>query len=179
MPSDNDDILFRSPHPSDGYAIHQLIASSPPLDLNSVYSYYLLCSHFRDTCLIAEQAGAVVGFVSAYRPPNQADTLFIWQVVVTQLLRGHSVAQQMLNELLARSSTPPLSYLEATVNPSNIASRRLFERLAHQWDSSLSEQTFLEASAFGSQSQHESETLLRITLNSAPRNHQENQHAHI
>lgn len=148
----------------DGYAVHQLIAESPPLDLNSVYSYYILSDHFRNTCVVAEHEGEVVGFLSAYRVPEQLDILFVWQVVVSKAMRGRHIAWRMLESLLERFPEGELSCVEATVNPSNVASRRLFERLAKEQGSLMDEQTYLEAAAFGPSESHESEILLRVPL---------------
>ena len=165
MSSSPDKIHIRKPQANDGYDIHQLIANSPPLDLNSIYSYYLLSEHFRDSCVVAESQGKVVGFLSAYRPPQEPQTLFVWQVVVNRELRGKRVAWRMLESLLQRFERGELRQVEATVNPSNAASRRLFERLATEQGTTLEEETFLEASAFGPGGGHESEILLRVPLN--------------
>ena len=165
MSSTQDEIHIRKPQASEGFEIHQLIANSPPLDLNSVYSYYLLGEHFRDTCVVAEYQGKIAGFISAYRPPERINTLFVWQVVVDQTLRGQKIAGRMLKALLQRFEPSDLRYVEATVNPSNTASRRLFERLATEHGTALEEETFLDATAFGPGGNHESEILLRVPLN--------------
>lgn len=165
MSSSSDTIHIRKPQVSDGYDIHQLIANSPPLDLNSVYSYYLLSVHFRDSCVVAESQGKLVGFLSAYRPPHEPQTLFVWQVVVNRALRGKRVAWRMLESLLQRFDGDEVLQVEATVNPSNSASRGLFERLATAQGTTLEEETFLEATAFGPGGDHESEILLRVPLN--------------
>lgn len=164
MDPDTCDIITRKPEASDGFAIHQLIADSPPLDLNSIYSYYLLSDHFRDSCVVAECQGQLAGFLSAYFIPSRPQTLFVWQVVVASNQRGRGVASRMLDALLAQIDMSGLQAIEGTVNPSNLASRALFERLARKWGSQLQEQTFLEAGAFGPEGEHESEILLRIPL---------------
>lgn len=164
MSTGKDDARFRQPTLHDGPQIHRLIADSPPLDLNSVYSYHLLSDHFRDTCIVAEHMDEIGGFISAYRIPSRLDTLFVWQVVVSEKLRGRRIAWRMLEALLARFSRDALHYVEATVNPSNAASRGLFERLAKQQGTAIVEETYLDAAAFGPVGTHESEILLRIPL---------------
>jgi len=164
MTEHHNDILIRMPVIDDGYAVHQLIAASPPLDLNSIYSYYILSDHFRNTCAVAEYEGEVMGFLSAYRVPEQPDILFVWQVVVDKAMRGQRVAWRMLESVLRRFDTGQVSFVEATVNPSNIASRKLFEHLAKEQGTSIEERTYLEASAFGASEAHESEILLRVPL---------------
>lgn len=164
MLATQDKIHTRKPKADDGYDIHQLIANSPPLDLNSVYSYYLLCKHYRDSCVIAEYQNQIVGFISAYPLPQQPQTLFIWQVVVDQAYRGQRIAWRMLSSLVQRYQQTELQQVEATVNPSNTASRGLFERLAVEQNTMLQEEVFLDATAFGTKDNHESELLLRVPL---------------
>lgn len=165
MSATQDEIIIRKPRASDGYEIHQLIANSPPLDLNSMYSYYLLSDHFGDSCVVAEWGGKVAGFISAYRIPQRPHTLFVWQVVVAPSLRGKRIAWRMLESLISRFAPAEVTQVEATVNPSNHASRGLFERLATERGSKLQEEIFLESTAFGPTGEHESEILLRIPLN--------------
>ena len=173
MDPDTCDILTRKPEASDGFALHQLVAASPPLDLNSTYSYYLLSDHFRDSCVVAECQGRLAGFLSAYLIPSRPETLFIWQVVVAPEQRGRGVASRMLEALLARftgahlQAIQAIQAIETTVNPSNRASRALFERLARQRGATLQESTYLPAAAFGPGghgADHESETLMRLSL---------------
>lgn len=173
------EIYLRKPTRADGYRIHQLIEQSPPLDPNSIYSYHLLTHHFGDTCIVAEVGGKVVGFISAYIVPNRPDTLFVWQVVVDKSQRGRGIARMMLSGLLSRPECSNARYLEATVNPSNNASRRLFERYAEDWGEHVIEEEFLSATAFGEGSAHESEILLRIPLHSQQNLQGEKRHAYL
>lgn len=164
MSSPVEEILFRKPSIRDGRAVHQLISQSPPLDLNSVYSYYLLSDHFQDSCVIAEKNGQVVGFLSAYPVPQRPDTLFVWQVVVSAELRGQHLAARMLDSVLERLGEA-VHFVEATVNPSNMASRKLFESLARKHQTQVQESVYLQAEDFGPAAAHESEILFRIPLN--------------
>ncbi|MEO7170661.1 MAG: hypothetical protein ABIY39_09830, partial [Sphingomonas sp.] len=72
-------LKFRLPRAGDGPRIAALIAASPPLDTNSTYCNLLQCSDFADTCIVAERGDAIVGWISAYRPPSAPDRLFVWQ----------------------------------------------------------------------------------------------------
>ena len=155
------DILFRKPKASDGLAVYQLIKRSPPLDLNSSYNYHLLCRHFAETCVVAEHAGKVVGFISAYMRPDTDNTLFVWQVAVDSTMRGRGLAKALLSALLERPACRDARYLETTVTPSNAPSMGLFTKFAHEHGYALHESVFLEAADFGPQA-HEAEMLLHI-----------------
>jgi len=149
------------PATRDGASIHALVRDCTPLDLNSVYAYLLLCEHHAATCVRASMEGQTVGFVSAYRPPQRPDVIFVWQVAVSPDLRGTGLARRMLAHLLRRDAVRDCTYLETTVSPSNIPSRRLFEALARERAATLEESVLFSESAFGPAS-HEVEVLFRI-----------------
>src|SRR5690606_29326890 len=94
---------IRAPRRNDGAALHRLISECPPLDVDALYAYLLLCEHFSDTCVVAESAGGRIdGVVSAYLPPNRPDVIFAWQVAVDSRARGQRLGRAMLGELLQR-----------------------------------------------------------------------------
>ncbi|WP_303904356.1 diaminobutyrate acetyltransferase [Thiohalomonas denitrificans] len=154
-------LQLRKPVLDDGKAVHDLIGNCPPLDLNSTYNYFLLCSHFSETCVVGEQDSSILAFLSAYRLPKSPETLFVWQVAVDGALRGHGMAGRMLEEVLVRPACRGVRYVETTVSPSNIPSRRFFERYAEKRQLGWHEETFLTEEQFGGES-HESEVLFRI-----------------
>lgn len=154
-------LLLRAPQLADGQAVHALVRRCPPLDLNSSYSYFLLCSHHADTCVVAQQGHDIVGFISAYRLPQAPHTLFVWQVAVDARMRGQGLAGRMLEHLLARPSCHGVQFIETTVAPSNHASRRVFARCAAERNAAWQEEVFLTQEQFGAEA-HEEEVLLRI-----------------
>jgi len=151
---------FREPTVEDGPSIYDLINRCKPLDVNSRYLYLLQCSHFANTCAVAESDGSVQAFVSAYVRPDQPDTLFVWQVAVDASLRGQGVAGQLLVHLLARPHLNGVRHIEATVNPSNNASRSLFASLARKHGCDMHESMLFEERLLGEG--HEAEILLRV-----------------
>lgn len=155
------EIFLRRPQLADGHVVHALVRRCPPLDLNSSYSYFLLCSHHAETCVVAEQGGELVGFLSAYRLPQAPHTLFIWQVAVDAAARGQGLAGRMLEALLTRPSCAGVQFIETTVAPSNLASRRVFARFAAQRGAAWQEAVFLTRAHFGGEA-HEDEIMLRI-----------------
>lgn len=139
----------------------RLARSTRLLDLNSPYCYLILCKHFTDTCVIAEQDREVVGFVTGYRPPTNIYTVFIWQIGVSEAARGKGLGTAMLLSLLQRNSCRNVSHLEATVTPSNVVSKRMFQSLARQLSTQLSEKRFFGSECFPD-SGHEPEDLVRV-----------------
>ncbi len=152
----------RRPNKSDGRAIFELAsACAPPLDLNSMYLYFLIGAHFDETSAVVEAEGEVVGFTSAYIIPKQRDHLFIWQVAVDEAHRSKGLARSMLDEILARESCKDVRYMDATITSSNESSKRLFKAMARERGAECSEQSFLESEHFGDED-HEQEILFTI-----------------
>lgn len=155
------DASLRTPTPEDGYALNRLVSASPPLDPNSIYCNLLQCSHFKDTAIAAELDGELVGFVSGYIPPTKPNTLFIWQVVIADTMRGQGLAKKMLLELLRKLAASKLHFIETTITPDNEASWGLFRSLARELDTAIESRVFFARKAhFGGL--HEDEHLVQI-----------------
>lgn len=160
-PADTD-VIFRQPRRQDGGALHDLVAACPPLDLNSRYAYLLLCEHHADTSVLAELDGRLVGAITAYIPPQQPDTLFVWQVAVASEQRGKGLGASMLQHLLHDCvERQGLRWMETTISPGNQASHKLFTSFALRQGAGCSIATLFAASDFGA-SGHEEERLYKI-----------------
>lgn len=139
----------------------RLVRASGVLDENSCYAYLLCCQHFAGTSVIAAQQEKLAGFVTAYRLPEQPETVFVWQVAVAAWARRRGIALAMLRQVLAAPGCRDVSHLEATVTPSNAPSRRLFESLASQLGAPLRVEEGFRSTHFAG-GQHEDEELFRL-----------------
>lgn len=153
-------VSYREATPEDGPVVFELVETCGTLERNTGYAYVLLADHFRDTTILAESDGEVVGFVAAYRPPTHPDTVFVWQVGVHPKMRGRGLARSILDALVGRPGCEGVRYLEATVTPSNAASRRLFESFARRHGADAEWSAKYPAAFFGGN--HEPEDLVRI-----------------
>jgi L-2,4-diaminobutyric acid acetyltransferase len=131
------EVTFRVPVSEDGSAIWALIKSCGPLDDNSLYCNLLQCDHFADTCVVAEVEGESVGWISGYILPSEPDTLFVWQVAVSEKARGMGVASRMLAALLDRPVCADVCKLKTTITGDNEASWALFTALADRMGADL------------------------------------------
>jgi len=125
-----EELLFRTPTEEDGKDVWQLIKDTSVLDLNSSYSYLMWSKFFDETSIVVETNEKLVGFISGFIQPKSPDTLFVWQVAVDESARGKGLASRMLRENLQSDTCRNIRYLEATVSPSNEASKALFRKLA-------------------------------------------------
>lgn len=154
-------ITYREPQQADGLRMHQMVQSSGTLDVNSAYLYALLADHFRETVVVAEDAaGQLQGFVTAYRPPTAPHTLFVWQIAVAPAARGQGLGLGLLEALLTRPALADIQSIDCTITADNLASRRLFEKLAATRQRALQSQSYLHAEHLGGD--HAPEDLYRI-----------------
>jgi L-2,4-diaminobutyric acid acetyltransferase len=123
-------VRLRKPEPTDGARLLELVSSCSELDRNSLYCYLILCTHFRDTCIVAEYGSELVGFVSGYREPARPDVFFCWQVAVAASMRRSGLATAMLRSIFSNPTNIGMRLIEATVTRHNCASMHLFQRLA-------------------------------------------------
>ncbi|HEX6549382.1 MAG TPA: diaminobutyrate acetyltransferase [Gammaproteobacteria bacterium] len=151
---------IRMPNREDGADVWRLVGTTGGLEQNSAYAYLLLCTHFRETCVVVEQEGELIGCVLAYIPPQMPDCVFVWQVGVAPSARGQGLAGGMLDAVLKLPACRNVRYLTASVAADNRASRALFTGFARRHGVQLIEQEFLTADCFPEP--HAAEPLLKI-----------------
>lgn len=130
--------ILRKPNGEDGSSVWELIRECKPLDENSMYCNLIQCDHFGETCVLAELDGDVVGWVSGHVVPDEPDTVFVWQVAVSEKARGLGLGTRMLSTLLARDACDQVTKLKTTITKDNEASWTLFRRFAEKRGGTLS-----------------------------------------
>lgn len=157
------DITIRPTTLSDGKAITKLVKASGTLDVNSDYLYFLLAEHFSQTCAIAVgDQDQALGFVTAYRLPEQPATLFIWQIAVAEHARGHGLAKQMLKHFTKLAWFSTINQVVCTISPNNIASNALFKSFASELGGQVRIKPFLTSTHLGIS--HDDEPYVMIDL---------------
>lgn len=156
-------LTLRKPGPEDGADIWELVRNCPPLDTNSMYCNLVQCDHFRETCVLAELDGKVAGWISGHILPDDGETLFVWQVAVSETARGMGLGSRMLDHLVNRPACRAVRRLQTTITADNDASWALFRRFAR------SQGTKAEAQPYYTQTthfrdRHQTENLVTIRL---------------
>ncbi|MDA7430567.1 diaminobutyrate acetyltransferase [Primorskyibacter aestuariivivens] len=154
---------LRKPRSEDGAAIWELVRACKPLDENSMYCNLIQCDHFADTCVVAELKGEVVGWISAYVMPNDPETLFVWQVAVSEKARGMGLGTLMLKSILDRAECDDVERIQTTITSDNEASWALFRKFGKTQGTGLDVQPYY-TQALHFQNRHETENLVTIPL---------------
>lgn len=150
-------VAVRAARPEDGAVMRRIARESGGLEDNSTYAYVLLADRFGDATLIAEHGGEPVGYVAALRTAARPDTAFVWQIGVAAGQQGRGIASALLD---AVADVRGVRRVEATVAPSNHASRRLFESFAGRRGAAFAWSDGYHADWFGEA--HEAERLITI-----------------
>jgi L-2,4-diaminobutyric acid acetyltransferase len=154
------EITFREPTNTDAALMWRVARESGVLEENSEYVYNMFCHFFPRACVVAEVDGEPAGFIAGLFPPEQPDTVFVWQIAVDHAFRGRRIARLMLAELIRRNSSD-IRYLEATVTPSNDSSRIAFEGFARACGAGCARTVLFPAHEFAGPAD-EDEVLFRI-----------------
>ena len=76
--------------------------------------------------LVAEQNGAVLGYVGSQMVPPEADMM---NIAVAPEARRQGIAEALIGELISRLSASGVTSLSLEVRASNAAARSLYEKL--------------------------------------------------
>ena len=158
-------LCFRMPNATNGTEIWNLIQKCKPLDQNSMYCNLVQADHFRDTCVVAELNGKIVGWISGHIIP-QKNEMFIWQVAVCDDARGLGVGKKMLSELLQRKVTQHISKIQTTITKDNLASWGLFKSFSSKLEAELSHKPYYKREQHFD-NMHDTEHLVTIQLPSS------------
>ena len=155
-------LRLRKPDATDGADIWALVKSCKPLDENSMYANLIQADHFRDTCVVAELDGEIVGWISGHMIPSK-DEFFVWQVAVSAQARGLGLGKKMLLELIQRDACDGADHLKTTITKDNAASWGLFRGFARAIGGELSDTPHFKRDIHF-EGRHDTEHMVSITL---------------
>jgi L-2,4-diaminobutyric acid acetyltransferase len=167
MPKDSDkprtrQPRLRKPNATDGADIWALVKSCKPLDENSMYANLIQADHFRDTCVVAELDGEIVGWISGHMIPAKEE-LFVWQVAVSEQARGLGLGKKMLLALIERDACDGATHLKTTITEDNDASWGLFRSFARVIGGELTDEPHFERDVHFDGA-HDTEHMVTISL---------------
>jgi L-2,4-diaminobutyric acid acetyltransferase len=159
-PHPRDDLHLRLARKEDGGAVWSLVKRTGVLDPNSSYAYVMVCDLFGATCVVAEERGALVGFVTGFVEPDARERVFLWQVGVAPEAQRRGLGRRLLDAFVRTPAAQHARFLETTIAPSNEPSQALFHSFARRHRAALERFEQYPASLFPDA--HEAEELYRI-----------------
>ncbi len=153
-------LAFRPPTLRDAARIWALAPQRGTPAQDSCYAFILLCSHFGDTGVVAEEDGEITGYALGYRPPIRSDDAFIWHLGVAAGRDRAELIPRLLEEVLGRRANRDARFLCITARPDDHALREELQQVARRLGTRCSVEACFPAEVFAGE--HPGETLLRV-----------------
>lgn len=160
--------VLRSPEAADVDRIEDLMEEFTSRDFSSLKGDLVYNPAFRETSVVAELEGKIVGFVSAYRLPFDPETLFIWHVDVAESARDTGLSSLMLGHLMRQLSCVEVRRVQTAIPQCDERAWALFRRFARWQRSRMEIQPFI-TQALTPFARHEVDHLVTIRLKDAVR----------
>lgn len=112
--------------------VHQFTAGCPPLENYPEHVYKIILRYFGDYCFIAEETGQIVGFVMGIVPQSFPSTYFLWQIGVAPSYQGQGTGKKLVMEVENELKKLGFIRIEVTIDPVNLPSQKLFEKMGFQ-----------------------------------------------
>lgn len=100
--------------------------------------------------------------------PDDSETLFIWQVAVSDAAKGKGLAKRMLAEVLERDACDGVTSLKTTITADNEASWGLFTSFARRQGATLDREPYFRREAHFD-GEHATEHMVTISFAEAAR----------
>lgn len=112
--------------------IHRFTAGCPPLENYPEHVYKIILRYFGDCCFIAEEKGQITGFVMGIVSQNFKGTYFLWDIGVAPSYQGRGIGGKLVREAENELVKLGLTRIEVTIDPVNLSSQKLFEKMGYR-----------------------------------------------
>lgn len=120
--------MFRQCRQEDAAAVHQFVASCPPLEAYPLHQYKILLRYFGNCSFLAEKDGRIAAFEMGLPSHHHTGTYFLWQIGVANEFRGEGLAGRLLGHIERELHKAGFERIEVTIDPENPSSLRAFEK---------------------------------------------------
>lgn len=125
-------MIIRRASQEDFLKVHQFTAGCPPMENYPEHVYKIILRYFGDYCFIAEENGQVIGFAMGIVPASFQGTFFLWEIGVASSYRGLGIGGKLVRELENELRKLDFKRIEVTIDPVNLPSRKLFEKMGYK-----------------------------------------------
>lgn len=112
--------------------VHQFTAGCPPMENYPEHVYKIILRYFGDCCFIAEENEQIIGFVMGIVPQSFHGTYFLWDIGVTPSYQGQGIGGKLVREVEKELGKMGFKRIELTIDPANLPSRKLFEKMGYE-----------------------------------------------
>lgn len=116
----------------DFLSVHQFTAGCPPLENYPEHVYKIILRYFGDYCFIAEENSQIIGFAMGIVPQTSPGTYFLWDIGVAPSYQGQGIGGKLVREVENEMKKLKFERIEVTIDPVNLPSKKLFEKIGYQ-----------------------------------------------
>lgn len=117
-------ICIRNVTKDDANLLQNLANSCKPLDVHTIYTYWVLCNYFNNSCYILEIDTKPVGFITSV----QGSKILIWQIGILPEYRGNGYSLKLIDAVI--SNINDTEDIRVTIDKNNDASNGAFKKYA-------------------------------------------------
>lgn len=122
----------------DIHSIRDLVAKCKPLDLHTLYSYWIIIQYFNKYSFVLESSSQQVGLITSLdKKLDSKKILFIWQIGVIPEFRGKKLGEKLLHHLVESALNDGINYFQFSIDPNNTASLKTFQSIATNFKGKL------------------------------------------
>lgn len=155
--------VLRPPLPEDGAAVSSLARTADQEAIGDLLGELAVFDDYKEFSVIAELDGDLVGAILAYLLPYDPETLFIWQVSVSESEADKGLASLMLGQVMRREACIEVTRVQTVITSNDERTWALFRRFARWQRSRMDIQPFF-TQALTPYRRHENSNLVTIRL---------------
>ncbi len=155
--------VLRPPLPEDGTAVSSLAKTEGQEAMGDLLGELAAFDDYKEFSIIAELDGDLVGAMLAYVLPYDPETLFIWQVGVSEREADKGLASLMLGQVMRREVCTDVTRVQTVITSNDECTWALFRRFAQWQRSRMDIQPFI-TQALTPYRRHENSNLVTIRL---------------
>ncbi len=155
--------VLRPPLPEDGAAVSSPVRTEDQEAIGNLLGELAAFDDYKEFSIIAELDGDLVGAMLAYVLPYDPETLFIWQVGVSEGEADKGLASLMLGQVMRRDVCTDVTRVQTVITSNDERTWAFFRRFARWQRSRMDIQPFI-TQALTPYRRHESSNLVTIRL---------------
>lgn len=126
--------MIRKCSVNDVEKVRQFIRHTPPLDVHTVFSYWVMFRYFDELCWLVEDEpnGKIIGFVGGVIGANSQPVPYLWQLGVDTDYRNTPLASKLLYQFTKSVKNKGFQRIQFSIDPNNKPSLNTALRYAHR-----------------------------------------------
>jgi len=125
-------LLIRKATQEDFLEVHSFTAESPLMENYPEHVYKIILRYFGDYCFIAKDSGQIIGLIMGIVPQGFPGTYFLWEIGVSPSYKRQGIGGKLVREVESELRKLAFKRIEVTIDPVNLPSQKLFEKMGYQ-----------------------------------------------